>query len=128
MDREVRHSEKRSAVYRALSASRRHPSAEWLYEKVRREYPSISLGTVYRSLARFKEEGRAVCVGVVGGQERYDADVLPHSHFICRHCGAVIDVHEAEPDENTGFDCGKVESREVIYRGVCKECIEAGNR
>lgn len=129
MERAVRYSKKRTAVYDVLCSTNNHPTAEWIYKQVKREFPDISLGTVYRNLAMFKAEGKAVCVGVVDGQERYDADTSLHSHFVCRLCSSVLDVKEdavaADAAEVSG--CGKMESREIIYRGVCNRCIEAGN-
>ena len=124
MDKAVRYSKKRSAIYDILRSTKSHPSADWIYDQVRREHPGISLGTVYRNLAAFKAGGRVICVGVVNGQERYDANVEPHSHFVCRRCGAVLDVDEAaeHPAPDSAGSCGIVESREIVYHGVCKIC------
>ncbi len=125
MDHAVRYSKKRMAVYEALCSTKSHPTAEWIYGQVKREYPDISLGTVYRNLAMFKADGRAVCVGVVNGQERYDATTAPHTHFVCRCCGAVLDVEEeAAPAPEHAPGCGRIESREIVYRGVCDECTK----
>lgn len=129
MDRAVRYSKKREAVYDVLCSTKSHPTAEWIYEQVKREYPDISLGTVYRNLAMFKADGRVVCVGVVDGQERYDADTRPHSHFVCRSCGAVLDVESSETVtvSEAAAGCGKIESCEITYRGVCNPCIQTGS-
>ncbi|MDD6189577.1 MAG: transcriptional repressor [Clostridiales bacterium] len=129
MERAVRYSKKRTAVYDVLCSTKSHPTAEWIYTQVKREFPDISLGTVYRNLAMFKADGKVVCVGVVDGQERYDATTSPHSHFVCRLCSSVLDVEEdAAAGDTPGVSgCGKIESREIIYRGVCSRCIEAGN-
>ena len=123
MDKAVRYSKKRSAVYDVLCSTTSHPTAEWIYSRVKELYPDISLGTVYRNLAMFKADGRAVCVSVVDGQERYDANTRPHSHFVCRRCNAVLDVFDDESaPASEHCDCGVVESCEVIYRGVCSRC------
>lgn len=127
MERAVRYSKKRKAVYDVLCSTKSHPTAEWIYEQVKREYPDISLGTVYRNLAMFKAEGKVISVGVVDGQERFDADTSPHSHFVCRECCSVLDVehNEAIPVPKAAEDCGRVESCEIIYRGVCENCVKA---
>ena len=124
MERAVRYSKKRSAVYDVLCSTKTHPTAEWIYEQVKLEYPDISLGTVYRNLSMFKTEGKVISVGVVDGQERFDADTAPHSHFVCRQCCSVIDVEDrsAFPVPESAEDCGRVESCEIIYRGVCRNC------
>ena len=51
-------------------------------------HPDLSLGTVYRNLLLFQQQGVIQSVGVVNGQERFDADTTPHSHFVCTTCGA----------------------------------------
>lgn len=127
MERATRFSRKRSAVYEVLRSTKSHPTAEWIYEQVKLAYPDISLGTVYRNLAMFKAAGEIISVGVVAGQERFDADVSPHSHFVCRLCNSVIDVAEDAAQPMAKAACGRVESCEIIYRGICKSCIEAGN-
>ena len=120
-------SEKRLAILRTLQKTAVHPTAEWVYETLRPQYPNLSLGTVYRNLKRFCEEGKAVSVGVINGQEHFDGTVTPHAHFVCTKCGAVMDIRRdyfARPEleklsESTGC---QVESASVIFRVVCPHC------
>lgn len=91
-----RHSKKRDAILTCLRQTKSHPTAEWIYQKLKPEYPNLSLGTVYRNLSEFKREGVIATVGVVDGLERFDGDTSAHSHLICRECGAVVDVNTAE--------------------------------
>lgn len=125
-------SRKRDAILAKLRSTDSHPSAEWIYHKLKPEYPDLSLGTVYRNISLFREDGQVVSVGTVGGQERFDACTHPHAHFICSHCGAVLDV-DAEIDENPlysqiaenyGFS---VESHKLSFSGVCKNCLRVGD-
>ena len=69
-----------------------HPSAEWVYEKLKNDIPGLSLGTVYRNIAVFKDTGIIRSVGVYNGQERFDAVLTPHSHFICTSCFKISDI------------------------------------
>ena len=94
MDMRENFSRKREAVLHAVEGTKSHPSAEWVYGQLRQEHPDISLATVYRNLKRFCDTGRVRSIGVVNGQERFDADLSPHSHFVCRRCGAVQDIPE----------------------------------
>ena len=119
-------SKKRRAVYEELRARKDHPTAEMLYASLKPRYPDLSLGTVYRSLATFREDGTAVSVGTVFGNERYDACVAPHPHFICRSCGSVTDLllpdlydegHLAE--HMAGY---RVESYALSFSGLCPGC------
>lgn len=85
-------SEKREAIYSLIRNTKTHPSAEWVYQQLKDKYPNISLGTVYRNMAMFVEQGLIVSIGTVNGRERFDADTSLHAHFICDECEAVIDL------------------------------------
>ena len=123
MPADRRHSQKREAIRRSLAESREHPSAEMLYRELKEDYPDLSLGTVYRNLALFREEGEAICVGNIAGQDRFDADTAPHAHFICVKCGRVLDVDAPAPDipELPGLP-GEVQSCALTFYGVCDHC------
>lgn len=122
-----RKSKKREAIYQALCAAEGHPTAESLYASLKPEIPDLSLGTVYRNLALFKEEGLAVSAAVIDGQEHFDACNHPHAHFICRVCGEITDMGDipplAPPDSGA-----QVESVQLYYRGVCGKCAEGQQR
>ena len=88
----TRYSPKRDAILQCLRSTTCHPSAEWVYSQLKPRIPDLSLATVYRNLARFRAEGAVQVIGCVDGEDRYDGDTAPHGHFICRTCGAVIDL------------------------------------
>lgn len=122
-------SAKREAIYKAISSTDTHPSAEWIYEQLKPEIPDLSLGTVYRNLSVFKQNGKIRSLGVYNGQERFDYNMSPHSHFVCRSCFAIVDI----PGEISFFEkntylyvekeCGvKVEGHSVVFYGKCKKC------
>jgi len=87
-----KNSKKRQVILEALAATTAHPTAQELYQQLKPDYPDLSLGTVYRNLSLFAEEGDAMSVGVFRGQERFDARTEPHAHLHCAQCGLVIDV------------------------------------
>ncbi|MBQ9980872.1 MAG: transcriptional repressor [Oscillospiraceae bacterium] len=121
-----KHSKKRDAIYDIICSTKSHPSAEWVYTQVKEIHPDISLGTVYRNIARFKEEGKIITVGVVNGQERIDGDTSDHCHFVCTHCGAVIDA--GAPDVTDTYsqvfkDIGCTPERHnLVFYGRCHDC------
>ncbi|HIR56707.1 MAG TPA: transcriptional repressor [Candidatus Gallacutalibacter pullicola] len=122
-------SRKREAILRTICETEIHPAAEWVYQKLKLEYPDLSLGTVYRNIAKFKEEGSIVCVGVVNGQERLDGNVSPHAHFICRSCGAVLDLPKDFLPQESGRRAEeafghKVETCALMFYGVCAGCLQ----
>lgn len=122
----ARRSVKREAILSLLRSVTCHPSAEWLHGALLDRFPGLSLGTVYRNLRQLEAEGLIVSVGVVRGQERFDGNLAPHGHFICRRCGAVLDVPEApgpalerRAERLTGARIDSVETR--LY-GLCADC------
>lgn len=117
----ARKSKKRDAIYEALCSTETHPTAEWIYTELKQSIPNLSLGTVYRNLTRFKEEGKAVCVATVNGQERYDADTAQHGHFICQNCGAVEDLADMPPVEFPQVD-GEIRTYQLNFYGTCSKC------
>ena len=118
-----RHSKKREAIREELRRAGDHPSAEELYARLKPLYPDLSLGTVYRNLALFRQSGEANCVAIVAGQERFDGRTHPHAHFICRECGAVLDVETQLPEEllRRGVP-GAVTEYALTFYGVCDHC------
>ncbi|MEG2413387.1 MAG: transcriptional repressor [Clostridia bacterium] len=85
-------SSRRQAVIDVLKSTKEHPSAESVYDECKKVIPSISLGTVYRNLALLEEQGDIIKVATVNGKDRYDADLSPHNHIVCRSCGKVSDA------------------------------------
>lgn len=127
MERTVRYSKKREAILNALQGTDCHPSAEWLYQRLKPRHPDLSLGTVYRNLAFFQENGQAQSVGVVQGQERFDAIVAPHSHFICNCCGTVLDLPDIHPDAGIEQAVSAqyefaIQRCELTFYGLCPSC------
>ncbi|MBQ6059055.1 MAG: transcriptional repressor [Clostridia bacterium] len=121
-----RYSKKREAILRIVSSTKSHPSAKWVYDQIQKEYLDISLATVYRNLALFKQDGRVACIAVVDGEERFDGNVEPHSHFVCRSCGKIIDLDletfhhlEREVEHQTG---ASVDSSSILFYGTCADC------
>ncbi len=122
-------SKKREAILRTICETEIHPSAEWIYHKLKPEYPDLSLGTVYRNITKFKDNGDIVCVGVVNGQERLDGNVMPHAHFICRKCGSVLDLpKDFIPEENENkvkeMFGHEVETCALMFYGICFTCVK----
>ena len=127
MERTIRYSKKRAAIMEAICSTDTHPSADWVYQTLKPTHPDLSLGTVYRNLNFFREQGTVRCVGVVNGQERFDANVEPHTHFVCDHCGAVLDLHKVPVDtlldEKVEESYGvSVNHHELIFHGTCGTC------
>ena len=103
-----------------------HPSAEWIYHRLKPQIPDLSLATVYRNLALFKREGRIVSVGVVQNLERFDANTQPHAHFICTQCGCVLDLPDLRlpQDLEQEVTAGQVHRCTLCFEGLCHACTQ----
>ena len=127
MERTRKHSRKRDAILDCISRTKCHPSAEWVYQQLKPEIPDLSLGTVYRNIAMFKEEGTIQSIGVVNGLERYDFNTEPHTHFICTECGKVLDLDGVDLPAAVISNAetmigGAVTSYHLQFTGHCSEC------
>ena len=124
MEPRSKHFKKREAVLACLRSTDTHPTAEWVHAQLRNEYPDISLGTVYRNLTMFKEQGLITSLGTVNGVERFDANTDPHVHFICSGCDAVMDMHQIPVPIQLGTGCTgcRVESCQLTFTGLCDQC------
>ena len=129
MQRATRYSKKREAILAAIRGTNCHPSAEWVYQTLKPAHPDLSLGTVYRNLVFFQENGDIQSVGVVKGQERFDGVTTPHSHFICQQCGAAIDLDKTPLNVQLDRDISRqyglsVERHELTFYGTCQTCMQ----
>ena len=111
MEQTSKHFRKRDAILTCVRATDVHPSADWVYARLKPEFPDISLGTVYRNLNRFRAESKVCCVATVRGTERFDANTTPHVHFICSHCDAVIDLKEMQVPESLSNTAAEYDKR-----------------
>lgn len=117
----------RFLVYRALTGTREHPSAETVWRWVRQEAPSISLDTVYRTLAALERRGLAARVPDGGEQGRFDGDIRPHHHLVCLSCGRIEDfvmtgvgLADLPP---TVSQWGRARDAQIVVRGICRACL-----
>ena len=120
---------KRDAILQYLQSVTDHPSAEKVFTQLKPQIPDLSMGTVYRNLNLFKQQGLAVSVATVKGVERFDGNTDPHVHFICQDCDAVIDLMDIEiPETLKGIAeacCGgSVSECMLCFSGLCQECKE----
>ena len=124
----VRFSRQRECILIVLKGTDTHPTASWVYERVKNEISNISLGTVYRNLARLSEDGVILRISGDDGVERYDARVKPHYHMLCRLCGGVSDVfidYADELDRSAEELCGcKIDEHRLMFYGVCNKCCK----
>lgn len=117
----------RMALLRLVSISEGHPSATQLYEMLRVQFPSISLATVYKTLALLKDKGEVLEIDLPN-DNHYDGNKpFPHPHLICTRCNRIMDGEEVpalqainqQLADIYGF---QVQRQQLIFYGVCAEC------
>ncbi|MBI1389118.1 MAG: transcriptional repressor [bacterium] len=119
----------RLEIYQALLETIGHPAAEDVYHLIRHKLPTVSIDTVYRTLALFEEHGLISRVQCLSDKGRFDSNVEPHHHFICVECKAIYDFYWPEfdrllPPDSIGA-LGEVRVERAELRGVCKHCLKA---
>ena len=129
MERTSKHFRKRDAILNCVRQTTVHPSADWVFAQLKPQIPDLPLGTVYRNLALFKEQGLITSLGTVNGVERFDGNTAPHVHFICAGCGRVDDLHSLPiPEElkNTAAQScgGNITGCQLTFTGICADCAQ----
>jgi Fe2+ or Zn2+ uptake regulation protein len=120
----------RQTIFRVLHGSAVHPTAEAVFDSVRREMPTISLRTVYQTLNDLAAMGEIQAIDLGTGSARFDPHTGPHHHLVCEVCGRVHDVEAEFPGvtapnaEAFGFTVNTIE---IVFRGRCRDCTAAGD-
>jgi len=108
-----------------LEKTRNHPTAEQVYNNVRKKLPQISKGTVYRILKGFHNKGKVLGIPVAG-VTHFDGNTLPHAHFICQKCNKIYDVFDVcgscDILKNKKLKVGDIKNYKIYFYGVCKKC------
>ena len=123
----LKHSRQRDCIKEFLIGRYDHPTADMVYSHVREQFPNISLGTVYRNLSLLSELGEIRKI-TCNGPDRFDANIMPHSHFICSCCGSVTDLSFKEEPSLEGLQPvnfhGIIEKVNLDFHGTCEACIK----
>jgi Fur family peroxide stress response transcriptional regulator len=118
----------RLAVYQELYKSvQEHPDAEMIYREVRKRFPMISLGTVYKTLERFAEVGLVRKVSPTTEVARYDVDLTSHHHLVCLDCQRIVNVKDAEINQEIQIpEHGefRIIQYQLVFQGYCPTCME----
>ena len=123
----TKRSKQRERILQVLRKTRSHPTAEWVYARVREQIPKISLGTVYRNLNILKQQGKVRELDFGESFRRYDAFVDEHYHFVCFQCGVVKDL-DVPPQEDLNERVrnavsGAVQTHRLDFFGTCSDCL-----
>ena len=118
----IRPSVQRIAIMRYLRKNRTHPTADEVFESLKKQIPTLSKTTVYNTLNLFVENGAALYVGIDEKNARFDGYVESHAHFRCNKCGCIIDLQiNVENFLPTDFS-GIIENTYFYLKGKCADC------
>lgn len=120
----------RMVIFREVAEMESHPDAESIHRAIRKKLPMISLDTVYRTLWLLEDLS---LIRILGARDRvrFDGNMRPHHHFLCRECGKMRDFYSSEYDQlkipGVVEGLGDVETAQVEVRGICVECSKTSN-
>ena len=118
----------RLAIYQAVAGSREHPGVDAIYRTVRKRLPTVSRGTVYRTLETLSRVGLVTDVSHVRGTARFEAALEPHHHMVCLTCRRIIDLHDpaldglAPSSDSDGAGSFEVTGYQIQFQGHCGDC------
>ena len=126
----MKYSKQRDTILEHIKNRCDHPTAEMIYEGVRKDIPNISLGTVYRNLNLLVELGEIRKIIMPGSSDRFDRTLQNHYHLTCKKCGDIQDIMldnikdiDTLVEEKTEY---KIVSHDIVFIGICKECQKEG--
>jgi Fur family peroxide stress response transcriptional regulator len=116
----------RIELVRLIASSEGHPSASEFHTRIKRQFPTISHATVYKTLALLKEMDQVLEIDL-RDDSRYDGNrPQPHPHLICNRCGKIIDGElDLEPavlkelERSSGY---KILRSQISFYGLCPNC------
>ena len=121
----------RVAMLRILAKSEGHPNAEQIYERMKANFPTTSLATIYKTLTLLKDLGEVLELNFASVCSRYDGNKpYPHPHVICTKCGQILDPEfeavagiSQEIARQTGY---QITHQQLNFFGLCPQCQQGG--
>lgn len=124
----MNYSKQRELILEYLKNVDTHPTAEMVYNTLRKECPNISLGTVYRNLEKLYSNGDIIKLNLPIPKERFDGNIEKHYHGVCKKCGCIEDIfvkYDESIDKNISNEYDfKVLSHDIIFNIICSKCIK----
>jgi len=121
----------RVAILKIMAQSEEHPGIEQIYERIKIDFPTTSLATIYKTMSLLKDMGEVLELTLASVGTRYDGNrPYPHPHIICTKCGRILDpeiVGVAEVSEAMARQTGyKITHHQLNFFGLCPKCQQEG--
>lgn len=120
----MNYSFQREKILEIVLTSYDHPTAEMVYNRVKKIIPNISMGTIYRNLNFLVDHGDISRINTQNG-DRFDKTLYPHCHVRCKICNCVEDFYDLDI-RNFNFNSTnyQITSVNINLEGICKNCQE----
>ncbi len=115
----------RIAIYKAIYKEKSHPSAKYIYQKVKKDFPSISFDTVNRSLNDFSKIGLIQIIEKNSPIRRFDPTSINHPHFHCNKCDSIFDLDFKIKNNYLNIkneNIYKITDKKILFTGLCQNC------
>jgi Fe2+ or Zn2+ uptake regulation protein len=126
MNRNLRMTHQREIILDELHKGKSHPTADELYERIKKKLPRISLATVYRNLEILSEAGVVKKLEISGRQKRFDWDPQEHNHVFCTQCQRIDNIPtpngsapSVAPTQEKGY---RITGCRIEFFGLCPKC------
>ena len=122
----MKYSKQREMILNCIKANSDHLTADAIYERLKKESPNLSLGTVYRNLALLTEHEMILKISMPGEPDRYDGLTSKHFHFFCLNCGKIQDLFIDELSSIESLVSKQadvyIETCDISFKGTCTTC------
>jgi len=126
IDKKLRMTKQRKTILEEIKKSKSHPTADKIYDSVKKKIPDISLGTVYRNLDILSEEGLVRKLELAHTQRRYDGNMENHYHVLCTECGRIDDLITTGADDIEKLlgvkSYYQITGHRLKFFGLCPDC------
>jgi Fur family transcriptional regulator, peroxide stress response regulator len=125
----IRNTKQRKAIFDAIENHGGHLTADEIYRLVKRRFPRLSLGTVYRNLRVLVEQGGLRELDFGMAVTYFETTKDSHYHLICRVCGSIADADipverglQSVAGQASNLGGFQIEGHRLDFIGVCAAC------
>jgi len=125
----LRMTHQREVILDEMGKCKGHPTADALYERIKKKLPRISLATVYRNLEILSEAGIIRKLEISGRQKRFDRQLEQHHHIYCVQCHRVDNLKVETVSPDSAVEIGyRISGCRIEFFGICPECQKKNER
>lgn len=115
----------RQLIYDVVNAAPVHLTAEEIFMKAKLFMPEIAQATVYNNLNYLTDHGIIRRISILGENDRYDRNVMPHAHLVCDRCKEITDIEVTNSKWLESFTEKPITSYDLTLHYICDKCENA---